>query len=313
LILSGSVATPQWLEPAGLKTRFIVNPRSGRNRVRSSRALAFASRHGHAVALTAHPGHAADLARRALDDGCELVVAVGGDGTLNEVAGALLDGPVTLGLVPCGSGNGLARHLGIYGSHRHVFRTLTEGRSCLIDTGLADGRPFFTTAGLGFEAEISARFNESGHRGFLRYLALSIRAFREWQPEDCFILHDSSRERVHAFTLTAANASQYGNHARIAPHARVDDGLLDLCVVPPITPWNALPLLGRLFTGTLAGAPGITFRKFARFTVERAKPGLIHTDGEVHQAGARVEFAIRPRSLRVLVPRGAATGTTTPR
>lgn len=308
-----SIRSHPWLEPTGLKTRFIVNPRSGRNRAKASRALAFASRHGHSLALTTHAGHAAELARRALDDGCQLIVAVGGDGTLNEVAGALLDGPATLGLVPCGSGNGLARHLGIYGPHRHVFRTLTEGRSCLIDTGLADGHPFFTTAGLGFEAEISARFNQSGRRGFLRYLALSVTAFREWQPEECVITHESSRERVRAFTLTAANASQYGNNARIAPQARVDDGLLDLCVVPPITPWNALPLLGRLFTGTLAGARDITFRQYARFTIERAAPGLIHTDGEVHHAGARVEFAIRPRSLRVLVPPDAATGAATPR
>jgi len=271
-----------------------------------TRVLAFAARRGDPVALTARAGHAAELARRALDDGCELIVAVGGDGTLNEVASALLDTPATLGLVPCGSGNGLARHLGIYGAPRHIFRTLTAGRPRLIDTGLADGHPFFTTAGLGFEAEISARFNRLERRGFLRYLTTSAALLRAWSPRDCTIAHGSQRERVRAFTLTVANGSQYGNNARIAPGASIDDGLLDLTVVPPITAWNALPLLWRLFAGTLDRAPDVTLRQAAQFTVERPAPGLIHTDGETHLAGARVEFSIRPRSLRVLVP--AATG-----
>jgi len=290
------------LKHPGLKTRFIVNPRSGRNRLMATRALAFAAQRGDPVVFTAHRGHGAELARQALDDGCDLVVAVGGDGTLNEVAGALLDTPATLGLVPCGSGNGLARHLGIHGSPRHIFRTLGDGRPRLIDTGLADGHPFFTAAGLGFEAEISARFNRLAQRGFLRYLTTSAALLREWQPLDCTVVHGAQRERVRAFTLAVANASQYGNNARIAPQARVDDGLLDLCVVPPITAWNALPLLGRLFNGTLARARGIALWQAAHFTVERPAPGLIHTDGETHAAGARVEFAVRPLSLRVLVP-----------
>ncbi len=295
-----------------MKTRFIVNPRSGRNRAKSYAAIAFASRHGHSVALTARAGHATELAQRALADGCERVVAVGGDGTLNEIARVLVGTAVTLALVPCGSGNGLARHLGIYGSRQHVFHILATGEPRLVDTGLADGRPFFTAAGLGFEAEISARFNRSASRGFLRYVAISARAFREWQAEECVITHASGSDRVRVFTLAVANASQYGNNARIAPHARVDDGLLDLCVVPPVTAWNALPLLGRLFTAGLAGARQVTHRQFDRFVVERSAAGLIHTDGEVHAAGARVEFAIRPASLRILAPPVAAA-TATPR
>ena len=285
-----------------MKTRFIVNPRSGRNRRMSQRALAFALQHGHTVSQTAYAGHAAELARLALADGCELIVAVGGDGTLNEVAGALLDTPATLGLVPCGSGNGLARHLGIYGPHRHIFHTLQDGQPRLIDTGLADGRPFFTAAGLGFEAEISARFNRLEQRGFLRYLLTSAGLLREWQPLECTITCGGVRECVSAFTLAVANGSQYGNNARIAPAASIDDGLLDLCVVPPVTPWNALPLLWRLFAGTLANTRGVTQRQAEHFTIERPSPGLIHTDGETHPAGTRVEFAVRPRSLRVLVP-----------
>jgi len=287
-----------------LKTRFIVNPRSGRNRSKAYRAIAFASRGGHTIALTTRAGHAAELAQTALADGCELIVAVGGDGTLNEVAGALLNTPATLGLVPCGSGNGLARHLGIYGPHRHIFHTLEHGQSRLIDTGLADGRPFFTAAGLGFEAELSARFNHLERRGFIRYLTTSARLLREWQPLDCTVHCGATAERVRAFTLAIANGSQYGNNALIAPNASIDDGLLDLCVVPPVTAGNAVSLLWRLFAGSLGRARGVSIRQAAHFVVERPSPGLIHTDGETHPAGTRIEFSVRPRSLRVLVPSG---------
>ena len=269
----------------------------------AERAVAFAAEHGHTVAQTARAGHASELAREALAEDCELIVAVGGDGTLNEIAGALLHTPATLGLVPCGSGNGLARHLGVYGPPRHIFHTLTHGTPRLIDAGLADGRPFFTAAGLGFEAEISARFNRLVHRGFLRYLTTSAALWREWAPLDCTIASDGATgERFRAFTVAVANSSQYGNNARIAPAASIDDGLLDWCVVPPVTAWNALSLLGRLFAGTLGRARGVTLRQASHLVVERPAPGLIHTDGETHPAGTRVEFSVRPRSLRVLVP-----------
>ncbi len=285
-----------------VKTRFIVNPHSGR----ALRALAavrvFAGQQGATVVLTERPGQAAQLAAQALTDGCALVVAVGGDGTMNEIAGVLTGTGATLGLVPCGSGDGLGRHLGIHGSLAHTFTVLRSGRSRLIDTGLADGHPFFTVAGLGFEAEISARFNRLAPRGFLRYLTTSATALRNHVPEIFRISHVGETVSMCGFTLAVANAAQYGNAARIAPGALVDDGILDLVVAPPVTPLNALPLLTRLFAGTLDRDRSVRRWRGAHFVVERAGPGLIHTDGETHSAGARVEFTVRPRSLRVLVP-----------
>ncbi len=251
---------------------------------------------------TTHPRHAAELATRALEEDCALIVVAGGDGTMNEVASVLTGTGATLGLVPCGSGNGLGRHLGIHGSVTHAIRLLTEGVPRLIDSGQADGHPFFTVAGLGFEAEIADRFNRLPRRGFLRYLLLSARVFASWRPHDYTVSHGAVREKVRAFTLAVANASQYGNNARIAPGARTDDGLLDLCAVPPISLWNALPLTVRLFAGTIDRAPSVVSRRHARFLVERSAPGLLHTDGEVHPAGPSVEFIVRPASLRVMMP-----------
>lgn len=221
---------------------------------------------------------------------------------MNEVASALTDTDAILGLVPCGSGDGLGRHLGIHGSVTHALGVLQTGRPHRIDTGLADGHPFFTAAGLGFEAEIAQRFNRLQRRGFLRYLTTSARAFYSWQPQEYRIAFQARTERVRAFTLAVANANQYGNDARISPDARLDDGLLDLCTVPPIAFHNALPLATHLFRGTLGRARDVQIRRGAHFVVERDQPGLLHTDGEIHEAGRRIEFTVRPASLRIMIP-----------
>jgi YegS/Rv2252/BmrU family lipid kinase len=255
------------------------------------------------VVLTGHPRHAAELTDAALADGCERVVAVGGDGTMNEIAGRLVGTPAVLGLVPCGSGDGLGRHLGLHGSVARALGVLTDGRPRTIDTGVADGRPFINAAGIGFEAEIADRFNRLPRRGFLRYLSTSLAAFRTWRPQDGTVTGDGAGGRIRFFTLAVMNGTQWGNSARIAPGARIDDGRLDLCVVPPVSWQTALPLAVRLFRGTLGDGRGLLTRQSRRFVIERAAPGLLHTDGEVHPAGTRIEFEIRPASLRVMCPR----------
>lgn len=285
-----------------LKTRFIVNLRSGRAARHLAQVRAFAAAQAARVVLTERARHAAELATAALHDGCELIVAVGGDGTMNEVAGVLAGTPATLGLIPCGSGDGLGRHLGLHGPPARAFEILLHGRPRLIDSGLADGHPFFTAAGVGFEAEIAQRFNQLQRRGFLRYLSTSAAAWRTWRPETLVVSHAGLREPFRTFTLAVTNADQYGNNAQITPGARVDDGLLDLCAVPPVSCWNALPLAARMFHGTIGRVPGIHLRRSDRFVVERAAAGLLHTDGEVHRAGARIEFTVRPASLRIMCP-----------
>lgn len=281
---------------------FIVNPRSGRALRALPEVRDYATSIGAELTLTAFPRHASELAARAVAAGCPLVVAVGGDGTLNEVASVLVGTSATLGLVPCGSGNGLGRHLGIHGPIHRALAVLRAGHSRLIDSGLADGHAFFTAAGLGFEAEISQRFNRLVHRGFLRYLSTSAAALRTYRAGDYSITHDGTTTTLRALTIAVANSDQYGNNARIAPGARIDDGLLNLTAVAPIGPLNALPLLARLFSGTLDRAAGITHLRAATFIITRPSPGPIHADGEVHAAGTTVTFAIRPASLRILVP-----------
>jgi YegS/Rv2252/BmrU family lipid kinase len=285
-----------------VKLRFIVNARSGRAKKALPEVGAFAAQHNAGIVVTQRPGHGAELAAQALADGCDLIAAVGGDGTMNEVASALIDRAATLALIPCGSGDGLGRHLRIHGTVAHALAVLEHGAPRRIDTGTADGHPFFTAAGIGFEAEIAHRFNRLERRGFLRYLTTSLAALRQWQPETYAITADGIREQLRAFTLTVANADQYGNDAQIAPGARADDGLLALTAIPPVTMANALPLVIRLFCHRIHGARGVVSRAGTHFVVERSAPGLLHTDGELHQAGRVVEFQIRPASLRIMCP-----------
>ena len=284
---------------------FIVNPRSGRAARVLARVRTFAARRDGEVILTERRRHACELAAAAVARGCGVIVAVGGDGTMNEIAGALVGTGATLGLVPCGSGDGLGRHLKIHGTPERALRLLDEGVVRTIDTATANGHPFFTVAGLGFEAEIARRFNALARRGFRRYVTTSAQALRRWEPRPYEITADGRVEQVLAFTLAVANADQYGNDARIAPAARVDDGLLNLTAVPPVTWANGGPLLYRLFTGSLGRARGVHQRVGAAFDVACAVAGEFHTDGELHEPTQRVAFRVRPASLRIVVGKQA--------
>jgi YegS/Rv2252/BmrU family lipid kinase len=290
------------------RARFIFNPRSGhnaRNPWLLGRAREFIAEHklDATVVPTEHPLHATELARRALDEGCGLVVAIGGDGTMNEVAAALVGTDAALGLIPCGSGNGLGRHLGIPGPGKGAFRALLGNHTRTIDTGVADGHPFFNAMGLGFDAEISARFNALTRRGFPSYVRTSIGTLFSYSAANYTVSADNTPPvTTPGFIVTVANSDQYGNDCYIAPGARVDDGLLDLTVLSRVNGWTAIPLAIRLFTGEIHGAASVTHLRAARFVIERPAPGFIHTDGEVRHAPAAVEISVRPASLRIVIP-----------
>jgi YegS/Rv2252/BmrU family lipid kinase len=293
-----------------MKTRFIFNPCSGKNRRRprlASDLQAFIAAHklDAAIVSTECPGHATDLAREALADGCERVVAVGGDGTMNEIAQALVGSPAALALVPCGSGNGLALHLGLPTRTRRALSLLADpaARIVRIDTGTANGHPFFNVMGLGFDAEISLRFNRLARRGFASYARTGLAAFLGNHPDQVTVSDaNGTRKTLDAFIVAVANSDQYGNNARIAPGACVDDGLLDLVAVRPPGLLGAIPLVGRLFLGNLDQSPRVWRLRSPGFAIERPAPGLIHTDGETHMTEATVNVAVCPRSLNLLVP-----------
>jgi len=292
---------------APLKVRFIFNPYSGRNRKDSSlydRAIDFigTERLDGSVVATERPRHATALARQAVDDGCGLVVAIGGDGTMNEVADGLVDTPVVFGLIPCGSGNGLGRHLGIRTPGRAAFDTLLRGRPLPIDTGIVNGFPFFNAMGLGFEADIAVRFSRQVNRGLAGYIRVGIPSFFSHRPERCVVRHAGMTSRMDAFTLAVMNSDQYGNDARVAPGAKLDDGRFELVSMPRVGFFGACGMVYRLGTDTFDQVKSVTRISGSEFVIEREKAGWIHTDGEPRATTSRLEISLKPRSLRIMAP-----------
>lgn len=292
-----------------MKVQFILNPCSGRNRRRpwlASVIRDFArARLGEATLVTTESrGHATELARRAVASGSELVVAVGGDGTMNEVAQALVQSPAALALIPCGSGNGLALHLGLPRSLERALTLLTAAhhKVVAIDTGLVDDRPFFNAMGLGFDAEVSRRFNSLTRRGLPAYMRETAAALRGIRSERCTLVAGDRRTVLDTVLVAVANSDQYGNNARIAPGAQVDDGLLDLVAVRPAPLWSLAALVPSLFLGTFDQSRHVCRLRGASFQIHREHAGLVHTDGETHALGAVINVRVNPRSLRVLVP-----------
>jgi YegS/Rv2252/BmrU family lipid kinase len=256
------------------------------------------------ICCTEGPGHATEIARDAVAAGFLRVVAVGGDGTVNEVAQALIHTPAAMGLVPCGSGNGLALHLGLPNTTAAALRLAADasGRVAEMDTGSANGLVFVNAMGLGLDAEVARRFNGLTRRGLPAYARTALAAFFSRKTERYQVVSGSQRETIDALLIAVANSDQYGNNARIAPNARVDDGLLDLIAVQPVDLFAACILGGRLFTGSVDRSRRVRRMKGARFLIERPAAGLIHTDGETHMAGAAVEVSVQIRSLRIVVP-----------
>ena len=292
-----------------MKICFILNPTSGRNRRRPALATHLrdfiASRSLDATVVTTDgPGHATRLARDAAVAGGTTVVAVGGDGTMNEVAQALLHTPAALALVPCGSGNGLALHLGVPTALLPALELAagSAARIARIDTGSANGHPFFNAMGLGLDADVSRRFNTLTSRGLPAYIRTALAALRQIRAERVVISTAEQRETLDILLVAVANSDQYGNNARIAPGARVDDGSLDLVAVRPVGIVGAATLAARLFSGRFDQSPHVCRLRGTRFVIERAAPGLIHTDGETHATGATVGVVVHPRSLRIVVP-----------
>ena len=259
-----------------------------------------------AVVVTERRGHATELAAAAVKAGADVVVAVGGDGTVNEVACALVDTPVALGIVPCGSGNGLARHRGISLRPEAALAGLAGlagGQVRRIDAGEANGRLFFCAMGTGFDTAVLASFERLARRGFAAYFSAAVRAFRRYRCEAYGLRIGAGDAEVRpALFLTVANSDQLGNNARIAPGARVDDGRLDLVVIPPVGWLSGLPLVARLFGGSVDRGAGVERWTGESFIITRAAAGQMHVDGELVETSAEISVRVRPGCLRVIGP-----------
>ena len=255
------------------------------------------------VDVTRAAGHGAELARQAVADRCDVVVAWGGDGTINEVASELVGTGTPLGIVRAGSGNGLARELGIPAHPDYALDIALTGRDRAVDVGEIDGRRFFNVAGIGFDAAMAADFNRIGgeRRGPLRYTGIVARALFGYRAAHYSIDVDGRRLETDALLVAIANLSQYGSNAVIAPGARPDDGLLDVMVVGKRGAMGRIGLVARAYARTIDRAADVTRLPATHLVVRAVEPILFHVDGEPHQGGTSVEARIIPSAIRVRV------------
>ncbi|HEV3059899.1 MAG TPA: diacylglycerol kinase family protein [Vicinamibacterales bacterium] len=291
-----------------MSVAIIINPisggaRPGAARVRAQIALSAVDRHGDRaeVFVTERPGHARALAKAAARRGVRLVLAWGGDGTVNEIASALAFDSVPLGIIPSGSGNGLARELGISRRPDRAIAAALAAAPRAIDLGELDGRLFVNVAGIGIDAYVAAQFNGGGNlrRGLIGYARITGRALFSYAPQAYRIASDHARFDTRAVVVTIANGAQYGNNARIAPDARVDDGLLDLVVVEERSRWETLRHVPKLFNGQAARVPGYRTTRIRRATIESDDPMPFHVDGEPVQGGTSLKVRVHPGALLV--------------
>jgi diacylglycerol kinase (ATP) len=285
---------------------FVLNPFSGppTKRLKPEQLLNMAQQMGinAEVIVTERAGHATEIAQEAVEQGRGVVVAVGGDGTVNEVARALQGSETRLGIIPRGSGNGLARHLEIPLTAERAMRVIADNHSAHIDTGKINGKPFFCTAGLGFDAYISGVFATSKKRGLAMYAKLTLERFQTYQPQPAIIKLNGLTLDTTLYVLAFANASQYGNNAYIAPMADIQDGLLDVCLIRQLGIKSALEIGYGLWRKTLATSSRTEYHKARQITVEFQQPCSFHTDGEFAGEGTHFEVELLPLSLPVIKP-----------
>lgn len=287
---------------------FIVNPISGtddKKRVIARIPEYFPeSRFTVSIKYTEYAGHAAEIVRQAVQENVYIVVAVGGDGTVNETARALVHSQVALGIVPCGSGNGLARHLYLPMNPEGALQVISECNIHTLDYGLINGLPFFCTAGVGFDAFLSDKFNKSGKRGLMSYIENALREGHAYEPEtyELEVLDSGSEIQTYkAFLITCANASQYGNDFYIAPHASMSDGLMDVTIMEPFGVLESAQIAYQLVNRTITQNSHIKTLRCRDLVIRRASAGVIHVDGDPRDAEAEVRVSLVPKSIRMVV------------
>ncbi len=283
---------------------FIINPKSGTGGKRSIAGLIGKNldreKFDYAIAETRYVAHACELAREAAENGAYAVIAVGGDGTVNEVARALAGTDTALGILPCGSGNGFARHLGIPMNLKKALEFINEAEPVSVDYGKINGTPFFCTCGMGFDATVSKNFSEGRHRGYIGYITQTLHDYIAYEPEVYEIEDESGTVRTRAFVIACGNAAQYGNNFYITPHASMKDGLLSVTVLEPFSAIDIPLIVSQILEDRIDRNSHIKTFSCRSLKIRRSSPGAVHFDGEPAEMGAEILIETVPEGLRVL-------------
>ncbi|MBR6489192.1 MAG: diacylglycerol kinase family lipid kinase [Muribaculaceae bacterium] len=287
------------------KLMAIVNPFSGSSKKERVPQLIEEvidhSRFDVEVALVTRELRVSDLAAQAVKKGYYGVIAVGGDGTVNGAASALRDSDVALAIIPCGSGNGLARHLEIPMNMRHALEVINRDHIEVCDYCTLNDDTFVCTAGMGFDAEIADRYAQRTKRGALNYVKTAFQVYARYKPIHCTIDIDGRVIDEDVFVITCANASQYGNNAFIAPQASLQDGLLDVTIIKPFSPLESPIVGGSLFTKTVTKNRHVDTYKARQVKIHSSMPRVYHVDGEPMSMISDMTVTCHPGGIKFFV------------
>lgn len=287
------------------KILFIINPVSGNKSKENIPSLIkqkFSEPEYDAkIIFTKFAGEATQIAKKYINKGYNQIVAVGGDGTVNEVASGVVETDAVLGIIPLGSGNGLARHLKIPLKPQKALNLIKQGNQTKIDYGKINDRKFFCTTGVGFDAHIGNVFSKLNGRGFANYIKATISEFRKYQPMRYEISMNGTTIMRDAFLITFANASQYGNNAYIAPHADIKDGKLEVAIMRSFPLITAPGIGARLFLKNIDKSDYVETYQSDNIIVKRNSTDVIHFDGEPGEMGEILNIKVIPSGLNVFV------------
>lgn len=284
---------------------FIVNPISGtkaKNKIaKLIRELLDLQQFSPTVVVTEYAGHATQLAQQFALEGYYAAIAVGGDGTVNEVANGLVGSNTALGIIPNGSGNGFARHLDISTRMNRAVEMLNNSEPICVDYGMVNDKKFFSTCGVGFDALVAMQFNEGKSRGLKMYIQNTLQSLFSYKPETYRIIGNDIDVTTEAFLITFANAGQWGYDANIAPKASVQDGLIDIAIVNKF-PLSAAPKLAlNLFTHNIDENSYMNTIRTKEVTLVREQAGPMHIDGDPVDMPAELHIKMVAEGLKVLV------------
>lgn len=288
------------------KVCVIINPVSGtesKKNIPEEVAAAFdQTKFDVIIRITGYPNHATEIAKDAVKNNFAYVLTAGGDGTVNEVAKALINTDTILGIIPFGSGNGLARDLNIPLESEKAIHIVLDGKIRTIDYGSANEHIFFCTCGVGFDAFISDKFAEEKKRGPLGYVRNILEGVIDFKSEEYEITHDEGAIKERAFLVTCANASQYGNEVYIAPDADMEDGKMNVSILEPLNANDIPKTTLQLFTKNIDKNSKMTTLLTGKLTIKRKRAGMMHVDGEPIETGKEINVKIHPKGLKVFAP-----------
>lgn len=285
---------------------FIVNPRAGTNLQRNIRNSVESQldhkKFVYGIWHTESAGHALDLVQKAKDEHYDIVVAVGGDGTVNEVASALIDTDIAMGIIPAGSGNGLAMHLGYGRDLNKAVHKLNSAQIRCIDYGTLNGKPFFNVAGIGFDGLVSNMMKESKNRGFIPYFFKSVEAGLSYTARHCRIETEDRLFEGKFFAIAIANGPMYGYNFQIAPDARLDDGLFTVVLLKDAPRWQYFAALPASLNGKIYDAEFVEHFTAKSVVITSKGKNYVHIDGEGLIIEDELRFEVKPRALNILMP-----------